>query len=171
MPPALEIVGLAKRFAAGAGSCLATAQALSCVDLVAHAGEAVAIVGPSGAGKTTLLLCAAGLLRPDSGSVRWFGDARRGTAMERARLHYHRDSLAEMPTDRAVVHLVDLGDAEAARTREWIESRCLSGDCVIVAVRDPALARRLAPTVVLVRDGRVVGLAHAHARVAETVFR
>jgi len=41
---------------------------------------------------------------------------------------------------------------------------------VIVAVRDPALARRLAETVVLVRDGRVVAPSHAQARVAETVF-
>lgn len=171
MPPALEVVGLTKRFAAGAGSCLATAQALSCVDVVAYTGEAVAIVGPSGAGKTTLLLCAAGLLSPDSGVVRWFGDPRRAAAMERTRLHYHRGSLDGGATDRGVVHLVDVGDAEAARSREWIEFRCSVGDCVVVAVRDPALARRLAQTVVVVRDGRVVAPSHARARVAETVFR
>jgi ABC-type multidrug transport system ATPase subunit len=169
--PALEVLGLAKRFAAGAGSCLATAQALTAVDVVAHAGQAVAIVGPSGAGKTTLLLCAAGLLSPDTGVVKWFGDSRRAAAVERTRLHYHRGSFDDVATDRSVVHLIDVGDAEAARTREWIESRCASGDCVIVAVRDPALARRLAETVVIVRDGRVVAPSHAHARVAETVFR
>jgi ABC-type cobalamin/Fe3+-siderophores transport system ATPase subunit len=169
--PALEVLGLAKRFAAGAGSCLATAQALTGLDIVAHAGQAVAIAGPSGAGKTTFLLCAAGLLSPDSGVVRWFGDSRRTAAMERTRLHYHRGSFDDGATDRSVVHLVDVGDAEASRIRDWIESRRSSGDCVIVAVRDPMLARRLAETVVIVRDGRVVAASHAHARVAETVFR
>ena len=169
--PALEVLALAKRFAAGAGSCLATAHALSGVDVVVHSGQAVAIAGPSGAGKTTFLLCAAGLLSPDSGVVKWFGDSSRSAAMERARLHYHRGSLHDAATDRSVVHLVDVGDAEAARAREWIESRCASGDCVIIAVRDPALARRLAETVVMVRDGRVVASSYAHARVAETVFR
>jgi len=169
--PALEVLGLTKRFVAGAGSCLATAQALSCVELVAYPEESVAIVGPSGAGKTTFLLCAAGLLAPDSGVVRWFGDPRRAASMERTRLHYHRASLEEIATDRTVVHLVDIGDADAARSREWIESRRASGDCVIVAVRDPGLGRRLAGTVVSMRDGRVVDASQAHARVAETLFR
>jgi ABC transporter len=141
------------------------------MDVVAHTGQAVAIAGPSGAGKTTFLLCAAGLLSPDSGVVKWFGDSRRAVAVERTRLHYHRGSFDDVATDRSVVHLVDVGDAEAARISGWIESRCGSGDCVIVAVRDPALGRRLAETVVMVRNGRVVAPSHAHARVAETVFR
>jgi ABC-type branched-subunit amino acid transport system ATPase component len=41
------------------------------VDLQVRRGEMVAIVAPPGAGLTTLLLCAAGLLRPDAGSVHW----------------------------------------------------------------------------------------------------
>ena len=39
------------------------------VDLVADAGEALAVMGPSGAGKTTLLMLMAGLLAPTSGTV------------------------------------------------------------------------------------------------------
>ena len=34
-------------------------------------GEVVAIMGPSGSGKSTLLHCLAGILRPDSGTVRY----------------------------------------------------------------------------------------------------
>lgn len=34
-------------------------------------GEAVALSGPSGAGKTTLLAALAGLIRPDTGMIRW----------------------------------------------------------------------------------------------------
>ena len=39
--------------------------------LQVRAGEAVGLVGANGAGKTTLLRIAAGLVRPDGGSVRW----------------------------------------------------------------------------------------------------
>jgi ABC-type multidrug transport system ATPase subunit len=38
--------------------------------LVRH-GEVVGLVGANGAGKTTILRIAAGLMRPDEGSVRW----------------------------------------------------------------------------------------------------
>jgi heme exporter protein A len=43
------------------------------VTLALRRGERVAILGANGAGKTTLLRVAAGLARPRSGSVVWFG--------------------------------------------------------------------------------------------------
>jgi ABC-2 type transport system ATP-binding protein len=39
--------------------------------LQVRAGEAVGLIGVNGAGKTTLLRIAAGLVRPDTGCVRW----------------------------------------------------------------------------------------------------
>ena len=39
--------------------------------LTVEAGVIVAVMGPSGSGKSTLLHCAAGILRPDAGVVRY----------------------------------------------------------------------------------------------------
>ena len=48
--------------------------ALRGVDIEIGEGEIVAVTGPSGCGKSTLLHCLAGILRPDSGQVRYRGD-------------------------------------------------------------------------------------------------
>lgn len=73
MVAALELDSLAKSFHAGLAGCIASARVLECVDLRLASGEVVGVAGAPGAGKSTLLLCAAGLLRPDRGRVRWFG--------------------------------------------------------------------------------------------------
>ncbi|MBT9252272.1 MAG: metal ABC transporter ATP-binding protein, partial [Brockia lithotrophica] len=43
------------------------------VSLTLHRGELLGLVGPNGSGKSTLVRIALGLLRPDAGSVVWFG--------------------------------------------------------------------------------------------------
>ena len=67
-------------------------HAVDDVSMSVETREFVAIFGPSGSGKTTLLLLAAGLLRADSGSVR-FEDRDLGSLEKREVLSYRRTEL------------------------------------------------------------------------------
>jgi putative ABC transport system ATP-binding protein len=64
--PAVALNGVSKTYGGGEG----TVRALDDVSVVFEPGTFTAIMGPSGSGKTTLIQAAAGLDRPDRGSVR-----------------------------------------------------------------------------------------------------
>ncbi|KAM9865362.1 Linearmycin resistance ATP-binding protein LnrL [Leucobacter aridicollis] len=72
-PPAIEIVGVERRF--GSGDALV--RAVDGVGLSIQRGEVVALLGPNGAGKTTLVDMMLGLSEPDRGAVRVLGAAPR----------------------------------------------------------------------------------------------
>jgi ABC-2 type transport system ATP-binding protein len=67
--PALTCTGLAKGFKAGGRQI----QALDGVSLNVAPGQVTGLIGPDGAGKTTFMRLAAGLLRPDAGTLRVLG--------------------------------------------------------------------------------------------------
>ena len=67
METVLEINGLEKQFR----GC----EALRGVDLSIPMGQIVGLLGPNASGKTTLLKTVAGLLQPDSGSIRYYENA------------------------------------------------------------------------------------------------
>lgn len=78
MTPALEATGLSKHFGA-----LHVTQNVS---LSLPTGARTALIGPNGAGKTTLVNLLTGVLKPDAGSLRLFGEEVTGaTAAVRAR--------------------------------------------------------------------------------------
>ncbi len=85
----LQLDEVVKHYRVGDGEIV---RAVDGVCLSVAAGELVALYGPSGSGKTTLLMLIAGLLVPDSGSVRVNGrEVSRLSARERA--HYRRSEL------------------------------------------------------------------------------
>lgn len=70
---ALSIAALNKTICAGTSTCCCRVRVLCELDLALWPGEMVALTAARGSGKTTVLQCAAGLLRPDAGTIRWFG--------------------------------------------------------------------------------------------------
>ncbi|HEX3468300.1 MAG TPA: ATP-binding cassette domain-containing protein, partial [Candidatus Elarobacter sp.] len=61
----LEVAGVARAFGG--------VQALRDVSLEVREGEIFSLIGPNGAGKTTLFNVISGVLRPDTGDVRFAG--------------------------------------------------------------------------------------------------
>ena len=83
----MSLAGVTKTYGRGEG----TVRALDDISLAFERGTFTAIMGPSGSGKTTLLQCAAGLDRPDRGTVRIGGTELTGMRERRlARLRRER---------------------------------------------------------------------------------
>jgi NitT/TauT family transport system ATP-binding protein len=74
----LELRGISKRFENS------TVQAVRGIDLTAQPGEFLVVVGPSGCGKSTLLNVAAGMLKPDAGTLTLDGRPVNGPGPDRA---------------------------------------------------------------------------------------
>ncbi len=71
-----ELVGVSKHFhtQVGGGRSRIVHHAVADVSLNVHEGERIAVIGESGSGKTTLSRVGLGLLAPDAGQVRLFGE-------------------------------------------------------------------------------------------------
>jgi ABC-type sulfate/molybdate transport systems ATPase subunit len=172
----LEIRSLSKRFAAGTGRCVASAEALRDVDLGVAPGEIVVLIGAAGAGKSTLLLCAAGLLRPDAGLALHHGvPAHVAAARGHSMVYAGAEAAGREPMTHAAARrarpallprraLLLLDDpvstrvARRSRLRADLRALVRAGGAAVLALRDPAALgelRALAPRVVTLRDGRL----------------
>jgi ABC-2 type transport system ATP-binding protein len=112
---AIEAEGLGKRYKRN--------WALRDCALRLPTGRTAALVGPNGAGKTTLLHLAVGLLRPDAGRVRVFGEETYGNSGALAGIGFVAQE-SPLYRDFTARELVTLGgklnrtwDAELARER------------------------------------------------------
>ncbi len=136
--PAIELVGVAKRFSADDGPV----QAVERVDLAIETGEFFSLLGPSGCGKTTTLRMIAGFEQPTAGEVRLYGENMVGVPPNKRDMNMVFQSYALFPhmtvfenvafglrrkkvdakevTERvgAMLELVDLGGRERRRPRE-----------------------------------------------------
>jgi general nucleoside transport system ATP-binding protein len=94
VPPALELIGIHKRFG--------SVQALRGADFILAPGELHALLGENGAGKSTLVHIANGMVRRDAGEVRVNGTARSINSPRAARelgigmVHQHFTSVPAM---------------------------------------------------------------------------
>ena len=89
----LDIRGLSKRY---------DGFALENVDLAVPAGSIVGLVGENGTGKTTTIKAALGLVRPDAGEIRLFGEpAASPAAKQRIGVVFDACMLPEYSTVRA----------------------------------------------------------------------
>ncbi|MFI9492409.1 ABC transporter ATP-binding protein [Streptomyces halstedii] len=86
---ALSLESVSRRYGGQGGDGRVT-TALDAVSCAVPAGSFTAVVGPSGSGKSTFLLCAAGLDRPTSGTVR-IGGTDLGALSEAALTRLRRD--------------------------------------------------------------------------------
>jgi ABC-type cobalamin/Fe3+-siderophores transport system ATPase subunit len=133
---------VSRRFVAGAGSCSAAITALRHASVEIRPGEVMIVAGPIGSGKTTLLLCAAGLLRCDSGAV--FSLARRVVYRDLSQPARPIDP----PTRGSFLfldtcdHLPDLARARATRI---VAQAVAAGGAVVLAARDAAAALEMVP--------------------------
>jgi ABC-type sugar transport system ATPase subunit len=94
--PALRLRGITKSFG--------HVTALAGVDLEAHAGEVLAIVGDNGAGKSTLIKIVSGVYRPDHGTMEVAGTAVAPGNPAEAR----RTGIATVFQDLALVEVLDV---------------------------------------------------------------
>ncbi|HSK22988.1 MAG TPA: ATP-binding cassette domain-containing protein [Egicoccus sp.] len=101
--------------------------ALDGVSLTAKPGRLLGFLGPNGAGKTTTMRAVFGLVRLDSGEVRWRGEPVTGES--RLRFGYmpeQRGLYARMAVGRQLRYLAELhgvgAERAASATKQWLEA-------------------------------------------------
>jgi len=173
--PALSISALTKSFRAGADSCFARVTVLRDLNCVLWPGEIVALEGAPGIGKSTLLRCAAGVLRPDSGSIVWG----RSRAPARGRVAYVESRIASRESangripdgalytslERAVARspaliLVDdlaaIGALERRLALQLLRACAAAGAAVLMAANEETVSEQTVTRVVTLTHGELV---------------
>src|SRR2546425_8754607 len=127
-PPVIVLDRVAKRFAGH--------TAVDALSLEVSAGLIYGLLGPNGAGKTTTIRMIMGIMEPDEGAVRLFGDETdigAGARNHSARIGYlpeERGLYRKMRVLDVLVFLAEMKGVErrAARVKatEWLERLGLS---------------------------------------------
>ena len=108
---ALEVEGLSKTFGGK--------PAVSDVSFKARKGELTGFLGPNGAGKTTTLRMSLGVIVPDTGSVKLFGEAPNTRSMDRVGfLPEERGVYRKMTAEAVIVFFARLKGLSAGEARK-----------------------------------------------------
>ncbi|MGE8105002.1 ATP-binding cassette domain-containing protein [Allorhizobium sp. NPDC080224] len=111
--PAIAFLSVSKSFGRGSG----VVQALDDLSLSISRGVVYGLLGPNGAGKSTLLRILAGLLRPDRGEIRIFGEPACPGQRRRLGMLIESPSFYPFLTAREHLHML----ARSTRTLALVE--------------------------------------------------
>lgn len=136
-------------------------KALKGVSLTAEDGKVTCILGPNGAGKTTLMFTAAGILKPDSGSVKFGGAELAGLAAPKIL----QQGLALAPENRLVFPQMSVRDnlLAGAYIRHRSEAKQVEEDLEKICERFPVLKERTEQTAGTLSGGEQQMLSVARA--------
>jgi ABC-type sugar transport system ATPase subunit len=155
---ALCIEGLHKSYRAGVPGCMARARVLRGVDLRVRTGEIVVVLGAMGAGKSTLLRCAAGLLRPDAGSVTWpagAGDHLHHVCERRAGVPGWSAAGRLLVVDSGADAVGDAGATDPAALADTLRRAARRGEAALVARPTHDAVCGAADRLLVLHDGRL----------------
>jgi branched-chain amino acid transport system ATP-binding protein len=156
MRPLLEVDSLSKRF----GGFVA----LNAVSLTIGDGERVGLIGPNGSGKSTLVNCIAGVLRPESGRIRFAGSDIGGLApFQRTRAGIARSFQIPQPFASMTVLENICIPLEYAGPRRQKRSRILAEAHEILAAGGLAARAQALPAALTQVELRKLELARAMA--------
>ncbi|WP_333770006.1 alpha/beta fold hydrolase [Streptomyces sp. IBSBF 2435] len=120
----LQITGLSKRYAKSADR-----YAVRDLSFRVEPGQVLGLLGPNGAGKTTTLRMLMGLIRPDDGEIRVFGEAVRPGAPVLSRLGAFVEGAGFLPhlTGRANLELYWQATGRPAQDARFAEALEIAG--------------------------------------------
>jgi NitT/TauT family transport system ATP-binding protein len=111
----LELRGISKRFENS------SVHAVQEIDLQAEPGEFLVVVGPSGCGKSTLLNVAAGMLKPDGGTVMLDGKPVNGPGPDRAMVFQEHGLFPWLTASQNIAFGLKMAGVPTAEMRDRVD--------------------------------------------------
>jgi ABC-2 type transport system ATP-binding protein len=116
----LDVASVCKRFA--------TTEAVNNLSFCLEEGEMICLLGPNGAGKTTVIRMLMDIIRPDSGTIRWWQNGQDHTIPDPTQIGYlpeERGLYLDVPVLKILVYLASIRGMDPQKARkaalDWLE--------------------------------------------------